>query len=235
MFLTLHKNSFLFVMMAVFIISGAIVLSCNYFEANEVSVLTNTIIIDPGHGGEDGGAVGKNGTKEKDLNLEIALKLKKIMIENGFNVQLTREKDTMLCDPEITKHKKRTDLNNRVKISRKFDNGIFLSIHMNHFEDPNQKGSQVFYSVNNKNSKMLAELIEKELKASVDAENKRVSKPAENNIFIMKHINIPACLIECGFISNRIEEKLLADPTYQEKIANAIATGVKNFIRTSAE
>ncbi len=235
MFLTFHKNAFIFVILAVIMVSGTALMFSNYFKSHEVSVFTNTIIIDPGHGGEDGGAVGKNGTKEKDLNLEVSLKLKEIMVNNGFNVQLTRENDTMLCEPEIIKNKKRADLNNRVKISRKFDNGIFLSIHMNHYENSDQKGAQVFYSVNNKNSKTLAEIIEKELKTSVDTTNKRVSKPADNNIFIMKHINIPACLIECGFISNRNEEQMLADPEYQEKLANAIATGVKKFISTSPQ
>jgi len=233
MFFTINKNSVVFYLICGFVFLGVIFSFNGYFASREVSVSTNTIIIDAGHGGEDGGAIGKNGTKEKDLNLSISLKLKNALIKNGFNVQMTRETDTMLSEPDEKKHKKRSDLNNRVKMTRKFENGIFLSIHMNYYDSPAQKGAQMFYSVNNEKSKLLAMCIEKEFKTSVDPDNKRVSKPAGNEIFIMKHIKLPACLIECGFISNREEEKLLNDAAYQDKIVNAIVTGVKKYISNS--
>lgn len=229
MFFTLNKYNILCVFIIAVTLVSVISVYTLIFDTKTVSVTTNTVIIDAGHGGEDGGAVGKNGTKEKDLNLQIALKLKKSLIENGFNVILTRENDNMLNDPNETKHKKRSDLNNRVKISKKFDNAIFISIHMNYFDDSTQKGAQIFYSKNNEKSQILAKAIDDELKSSVDISNKRVFKPAGNEIFIMKHITLPACLIECGFISNREEEKLLADDNYQNKIVNAITCGIKNF------
>ena len=136
----------------------------------------------------------------------------------------------MLNDPEETKHKKRSDLNNRVKIARKFENGIFLSIHMNHYDDPQERGSQIFYSKNHEKSKLLAKAIEDEFRLSLDSNNTRISKQAGNDIFLMKHISLPACLIECGFISNREEEKLLSDEAYQNKIVEAIVKGIKNFM-----
>lgn len=233
MFFTLHKNSIISLSLIIFTVFISALTYNKYYDSNNVSVMTNTIIIDAGHGGEDGGAIGNNGTKEKDLNLQIALKLKEGLINNGFNVQMTRETDTMLSDPEEQKHKKRSDLNNRVKIARKFENGIFLSIHMNYYESSSEKGAQIFYSPNNENSEILAKSIENEFKQTVDSENKRDSKKAGSEIFIMKHINIPACLIECGFISNREEEKLLSDSAYQDKIVNAIITGVKKYLSNS--
>lgn len=233
MFLTLYKNSIISIVIITSLVIISAVFCNNYYNSNSVSVMTNTIIIDAGHGGEDGGAIGRNGTKEKDLNLQIALKLKEVLIKDGFNVQLTRENDTMLSDPEEIKHKKRSDLNNRVKISRKFENAIFLSIHMNYYDSPIEKGAQIFYSANNPKSEILAKYIEEQIKNNVDSTNKRVSKKAGSEIFIMKHITLPACLIECGFISNREEEKLLSDSVYQDKLVNAIMSGVKNYLENS--
>lgn len=232
MFFILRKGSVIFYSSIIGVFLSLIISMHLYYDSNVVSVFANTVIIDAGHGGEDGGAVGKNGTLEKNLNLEISKKLKSKLIENGFNVIMTREDDVMLSDPEEKKNKKRSDLNNRIKISREAENGIFLSIHMNYFDSPNEKGAQIFYSPNNEKSSVLAGFIEKELK-TVNTDNKRVSKPSDNRIYIMKHIKIPALIIECGFISNREEEKLLKDSNYQDKIVAAVVNGIKKYIANS--
>lgn len=187
------------------------------------------IIVDPGHGGEDGGAVGKSGTLEKDLNLAISLKLRDFLVAEGYQVLMTREEDKSLHSEDAKKNKKRSDLNNRVYLSRDYPEAIFVSIHMNSYEKSPQKGAQVFYSKNNPNSKALGEMIQDMLKTEVDLENRRLAKQAESNIFIMKEIKNPACLVECGFVSHAEEEALLKTPEYQDKIAKAIADGIKKF------
>ncbi len=187
------------------------------------------IIIDPGHGGEDGGAVGKTGTLEKDLNLAIGLKLKEVLVGQGYQVIMTREEDKSLHSEGVTKNKKRSDLNNRVYLSRDYPSAVFVSIHMNSYEKSPQKGAQVFYSKNNPNSKILGEMIQDTLRTEVDPENRRLAKQADNNIFIMKEMKNTACLVECGFVSHADEEMLLKTPDYQEKIAKAIADGIKKF------
>ncbi len=188
-----------------------------------------TIIIDPGHGGEDGGAVGKSGTLEKELNLAISLKLRDVLKQNGFQVIMTREEDKSLHTEGEKTHKKRSDLNNRVYLSRDYPNAMFVSIHMNSYEKSPQKGAQVFYSKNNPNSKVLGELLQTALKTELDSENRRLAKQADNNIFLMKEIKNTACLVECGFISHPEEEALLKTPEYQQKVANSIASGIRKF------
>lgn len=192
-------------------------------------VVSNTVIIDPGHGGEDGGAVGITGTKEKDLNLKIALNLKEKLLNSGFNVVLTRENDIMLCDENQKKNKKRTDLKNRVNITEKYSDGILISIHMNFFDDKTQKGAQVFYSANNNDSKIIAEKLQQEFINTLDKNNKRKIKPSGSEIFLLSRTKIPACLIECGFISNPTEEQLLLKENYQNKITDAITNAIINY------
>ncbi len=212
----------------IIVISGMIL--CNiYMDSIVANVTSNTIIIDPGHGGEDSGALGTMGTLEKDLNLSIALKIKEKLLNTGFNVIITRSDDKMLGTENVTKNKKRNDLKARVKIAQSYENAIFLSIHMNHFDDSNQKGAQIFYSKNNKGSKKLAELIDKNFKKTLDTSNKREIKKAGSEIYIMNKVNNPACLIECGFISNPTEEHKLKDEAYQWKITDAVINAICEF------
>ncbi|MBE7020551.1 MAG: hypothetical protein E7411_03850 [Ruminococcaceae bacterium] len=209
-------------------ISG--MLLCNLYMSSIVAGITqNVIIIDPGHGGEDCGAIGTAGTKEKDLNLSIAMKLKEKLLNTGFNVVITRDEDKMLIPDNAKKNKKRTDLNSRVKVAENYENAVFISIHMNHFDDNNQKGAQIFYSKNNPDSKKLATLIDKNFKVSIAPDNKREIKKAGSEIYILNKIKNPACLIECGFISNPNEEKKLSEEAYQWKITDSIINGICEF------
>ena len=201
-----------------------------YHAKNEPFVQSNLVVIDPGHGGVDGGAVGKEGTLEKDLNLQISKKLKDRLLENGFNVVMTREEDVSLHQEGETKNKKRSDLNRRLQIIRSYENAVFLSIHMNSFTSSLEKGIQIFYSVNHPQSKVLAELLEEDFKTYVDSENRRKSKPAGSEIFLLKHAKVPACLIECGFLSNREEEQLLKNPEYQDKLVASMIESLKRYM-----
>lgn len=229
MFYVINKKSIIltFSLMFVFIMSSFIYNS--YQKSMVTSVTSNVIVIDPGHGGEDGGAVGVTGIKEKDLNLKIALKLKEKLLNSGINVVMTRETDIMLCDKNQQKKRKRTDFDNRIKIAQNYNNAIFISIHMNYFEDNSQSGAQIFYSKNNPESKEIASILREELKNSLNPNNKRQIKPSGKEIYLLSNLKIPACLIECGFISNPTEEQLLMSDNYQEKIAETIKNGLLKY------
>lgn len=197
-----------------------------YEEENKAKI----ILIDPGHGGYDGGAVSKNGTIEKDINLAISIKLKKQLEKLGYKVYMTREEDESL-NSIIKKpsSKKVEDLNNRCKMKKELNCDMFISIHQNTFPKGNVHGAQVWYS-KYEESKLLAAKIQKSLIEMVDPDNKRVEKPALDNYRILRDgYEAPSVLVECGFITNLEEEKKLKDEAYQEKLAIAIAEGVKKY------
>lgn len=183
------------------------------------------VIVDAGHGGMDGGAVGINGSLEKDINFSIALKLKELLKKERIRLVMTRSKDDMINDKDV-KSVKMSDLNNRIEIANKYKDALFVSIHMNSFKDAKQHGAQIFYSPNNPASESFATVMKGEFNKYVDPENKREIKSG-GNIHILKNITIPAVIAECGFISNEEEEKLLNSDDYQQKIANALLSSIK--------
>ena len=229
MFYVINKKSIILTFSLVFIFIMSSFIYNSYQKSMVTSVTSNVIVIDPGHGREDGGAVGVTGIKEKDLNLKIALKLKEKLLNSGINVVMTRETDIMLCDKNQQKKRKRTDFDNRIKIAQNYNNAIFISIHMNYFEDNSQSGAQIFYSKNNPESKEIASILREELKNSLNPNNKRQIKPSGKEIYLLSNLKIPACLIECGFISNPTEEQLLMSDNYQEKIAETIKNGLLKY------
>ncbi|MBR0277238.1 MAG: N-acetylmuramoyl-L-alanine amidase CwlD [Clostridia bacterium] len=188
------------------------------------------IVIDPGHGGMDGGAVGSGGTLEKDINLNVANYLKEIAESDGKKVIMTRSEDVSLntSDSSKVRTQKRSDLENRRTILNENKNGIFISIHMNKFNQQNVKGAQTFYA-NNDQSRMLALSIQNALKNGIDKENKRIAKPAPSDIYILKGCKSTAVIVECGFVSNPEEEKLLLESEYQKKLANCIYEGICDY------
>ena len=190
------------------------------------------IIIDAGHGGEDGGAVSKNGTLEKDLNLSISKKLCDIFKAAGYEVVMTRETDTMLYDKnaDYKGRKKELDLGKRVEIANSYENAIFISIHMNSFPDAKYSGLQVYYSKNHPGSAEVAENIQSTVRDALQKENGRQIKPAGQNIFVLDRIRIPAVLIECGFLSNAHECQKLSEEEYQKKLSLAIFLSVSKYI-----
>lgn len=184
------------------------------------------VLIDPGHGGIDGGAKSKNGTIEKDINLDIAKKLKVKLEDSGYVVYMTREDDSQLS------RKKVEDLNTRCKMKKDTKCDIFISIHQNMFPQSNCFGAQVWYS-SNENSKVLAENIQNLLKENIQDNNKRVPKPAKEQYRILRDgYEGASVLIECGFLSNYEEEQRLKSDDHQNKIVQGITSAVDKYFQT---
>lgn len=189
-----------------------------------------TIIIDAGHGAPDGGAVGEDGVLEKDLNLSVALALQKLFESGNTNVILTRSDDNGIYDVDGSiKNKKISDIKNREEIINSTNADLFISIHMNKFPEPQYSGPQVFYSANDKNSELLAQCIQGSMIASLNPENRREIKKADDNIYLLSHAKIPAVLVECGFLSNSQEAKKLSDEKYQRHLAWSIYCGIIEY------
>ena len=190
-------------------------------------------VIDAGHGGEDAGAVAPDGTLEKDLNLEIAKLIKVVLELNGNEVTLTRENDALLYDrfsdlEDYTGKKKVFDLKNRLKIAEEKENSIYVGIHMNKFVEPQYSGLQVYYSGGNDLSQAIANDIKDTVKTNLQPQNNRQTKRADSSIFILSRAQIPAVLIECGFLSNQRELELLKSEDYRKALAiNLFASLVK--------
>ena len=184
-----------------------------------------TIVLDAGHGGEDGGAVGRDGAViEKDLNLKITLLLAEMMRANGFDVVLTREKDELLYDRSINYQgrKKALDLAARKSIAEKTENAVFISIHMNTHPVKSCRGLQVWYSPNHEASEGIAKSIQSTVQNLMQPQSERGVKEATSRIYLLHTLNIPAVLIECGFLSNDEEAELLTDSQYQRQLALSI-------------
>ena len=201
-------------------------------EASSMPITQKTVIVDAGHGGDDGGAIGIDGTVEKDINLDIALKLEKILKFYGFNVIMTRTQDVMTCAVGLDSLRKRkiSDIHNRFELMRKNPDAIFISVHQNKFEDSSQHGTQVFYSGNDERSKELAEAIQTSVTLTLQRKNDRVVKKSGSGIYLLYHAKIPAVLVECGFISNSDEVKKLKDESYRMKLAILIADGLLKYL-----
>lgn len=185
------------------------------------STTNRTVIIDAGHGGEDPGAIGSNGTLEKDINLNIALKLQQFIEQNGGVVFMTRVDDAKM------EGSKRNDMQLRKKLRDNEDGDIFISIHLNSFPGPGCNGAQTFYA-NDEQSKVLAEKIQKNMVELLDENNTRIAKKL-TDVYLLKNVNIPSVIVECGFLSNSKEEKMLKDETYQSKVAMSIYLGINEY------
>ncbi len=191
------------------------------------------LIIDAGHGGEDGGAVGKENLIEKEVNLDISKALFELMSFCGVDAIMTRDKDISLYseDAKSLRQKKISDTRNRVKLISLTSGGVLISIHQNSFPQNNCKGAQVFYSENNVESKLLAENVQNSLKHGLSDGNHRIEKPADRRIYLLENVNCPAVLVECGFLTNDKESKLLATPEYRVKLAFCIARGFFEYMK----
>lgn len=178
-------------------------------------------VLDAGHGGEDGGAVSAEGSYEKDLNLSVTLLLRDIMEANGMRVLLTRDTDTLLYDRNVNfeGRKKALDLAARRAIAEKTENCVFVSIHMNAFPQTQYSGLQVWYSKNEPASLTLAQSVQSLTQELLQPHNNRRIKPATSSIYLLHHLSVPAILVECGFLSNPDEARLLSREEYQKKLA----------------
>lgn len=180
-----------------------------------------TVVLDAGHGGEDGGASSASGLLEKDINLAIALRLRDLLEANGIPVVLTRSTDTMLYDrnANFKGRKKSLDLAARRKIAEETENCIFVSLHMNAFPQPQYSGLQVWYSPNHADSLTLAETVQSLAQNRLQPENDRRVKSATSAIYLLHHLHVPAILVECGFLSNPQEAQKLATEEYRDQLA----------------
>lgn len=195
-------------------------------------VTNKVIILDAGHGGIDPGKLSKDELiEEKNINLAITLKLTELLESSGAIVILTREDDSSLYiegGNKTTRQKYNENLKNRKKIIQESKADMFVSIHSNAFTESKYYGAQTFYPKGKEDSRELSKYIQGELKRVVDNTNNREIKPTED-IYVLKENEIPSVLIECGFLSNDKEAKLLNDEEYQEKIAWSIYVGIQKY------
>lgn len=189
----------------------------------------HVIIIDAGHGGEDGGATSCSGVLESQLNLELALRLNDLIQFLGYDTKMIRTTDiSVYTEGHTIAAKKVSDLKQRVKIVNETDGAILLSIHQNLFPDSRYSGAQVFYN-NQTGSKELSTKMQTQFVATVNPDSHRKSKPADG-VYLMQHITKPGILVECGFLSNPEEEEKLRTGEYQKKICCVIAATVAEYL-----
>ena len=205
----------------------------NFLEVSSTPLSNHIVVIDAGHGFPDGGATDSYNNLESDLNLSVALKLQKILESSNCTVILTRSDENGIYEEnaKTIKEKKISDMNNRVNIANSLNAEIFISIHMNKISSK-ASGWQTFYKKDCNNSEILAKLIQDNLNYSIQKENKREIKSIDN-IFLAKNINIPFVLVECGFLSDHEESKLLQNDNYQFKLAWGIYTGIMDYFSYS--
>ena len=191
------------------------------------------VVVDAGHGGKDPGKVGVNDTLEKDINLQIALRLKRLLEQNDVVVVLTREEDRDLA-PEQAARRKNEDLRARANLIAEASPVAMVSIHQNSFPEEDVDGAQVFYYAGSESGKQLGTMVHNRLKKEIDDGNHRVAK-ANKDYYLLKKAACPAVIVECGFLSNPAEASLLITEEYQEKLAFAIHLGIMEYINTVAD
>ncbi len=201
------------------------------FTVSSVNTKTELplIIIDAGHGGIDPGAISGE-IFEKDINLEIAIKFRDFCQCFGYKTLMIRSEDVSIYDKSTDgiHNKKVSDLKNRVKTANSYDNAVLISIHQNMYGESKYSGTQVFYG-KNENSKILAAFIQSTVVDYLQADNKRQIKKG-NGLFILENTEIPAVMVECGFMSNQEELKKLTDKTYQKDFSCALLVGILKYI-----
>jgi len=199
------------------------------FAENRVPADTICIVIDPGHGGEDGGAISLSGIPESTYNLDISHRLNDLLQLMGYRTKLIRDSDVSIYTKGKTlSQKKISDLKERVRIINETENAILLSIHQNHFSDPKYSGGQIFHT-GQQGSEALAKHLQALLVSSLNRGSNRKAKKS-SGVYLMEHITCPGVLIECGFLSNPAEEANLRNPEYQKKLCCVITTGVSQYL-----
>lgn len=186
-----------------------------------------TVVIDPGHGGEDGGAVSPGGVQESHINLAVSKQLRDMLCFAGVPTVMTREEDVTICDEGLgtIRARKASDIRNRVAIVNGTENAVLLSIHQNSLPSSTvTHGAQVFWN-QQEGAEELAEAVQMSLNGSINVGNEKHTKQIPPTVYLMKHVTVPAVLVECGFLTNQEETKQLQDETYQRRLAVSIAAG----------
>ena len=199
------------------------------WESWSLPLAGKTIVIDPGHGGPDGGAVGRDQTQEKDIALDVAKKLRSYLEQAGGLIYLTREEDTDLADPDTSglSRRKSEDIRNRLDFIHDKQADLFVTIHLNAIPSPRWRGAQTFYYPEFDESRHLAKMIQAELVRNL--ENTDREALAINGIYLLKYAEIPGALVEIGFLSNEEERELLKQDEYQEQVAGSIYLGILRY------
>ena len=193
-------------------------------------VSNKVVVLDAGHGIPDEGAESSSGTTEAQINLKITLKVQQLLEQSGCTVILTRSDENGIysLDAKTLREKKVSDIKNRVKIGNNSSADIFVSIHLNKIPQNQYYGWQCFYQSQSEQSQILAKTLQSSLNDTIQKENKRVAMKLEN-VYIVKHVEIPLSIVECGFLSNEEEEKQLLDDSYQDRLAWGIYNGIVNY------
>ncbi len=205
------------------------VLSFCYAKVVDLSVSRfngYVIVLDAGHGGRDGGSIGVNGTIEKEINLEYVLLLKESLVKQGYKVILTRKSDDGLYS-EFAKNKKTSDMNARYKIIKKANPNLVISIHMNSFKSESAKGAMTYYRKGDKSGNQCADIIQKSIATYCGA---RSLSGKVGDYYMLNCSYYTSVLIECGFISNAEEERLLNSSAYKKQLVEAITRGVLLYL-----
>ena len=188
-------------------------------------------VIDAGHGGIDGGATSCTGVLESQINLEIALRLEDLMHFLGYDtVMIRRTDESIYTEGNTIASQKVSDLKERVRIANETENAILISLHQNTYADSKYSGAQVFYA-DDSQSKQMAQRLQQNLVKVLNPESNRKSRAAKG-VYLMEHITCPGVLIECGFLTNPVEESRLRSDTYQKKLCGVIACSLSDFLGT---
>ena len=203
-------------------------------QVSSTPVSGKVVVLDAGHGVPDEGAESSTGTTEAETNLKIALKVQNLLEQSGATVILTRSDENAIydLDSQTLRERKISDIHNRVKIGNESSADIFVSIHLNKIPQQQYWGWQCFYKSGNEASTKLAKLLQQNLNEAIQKENNRVAMKIDN-IYIVKHVEIPLSIVECGFLSNPEEEQLLLTDEYQDKLAWGIYNGIIDYFLNS--
>ena len=219
------------IMGAVLFLMILFVMKLNVCAATGVRLRQTCVVIDPGHGAEDGGAVSDSGIVEKDVNLAVSLCLRDYLEASGFKVKMTRSDDDLAGTGDTLKQRLHDDFAERLKLYN--DGDIVVSVHQNKFTESKYSGAQVFYSPNDEQSKVLADYMRKSIVGFLQPENTRDITEAGSNIYLLNNCSNPCILIECGFLSNPEETALLNTEEYQKQMAFTIYCGMLDCIKNS--
>ncbi len=236
--LSFRKYRYLTSMLIFYIIISLILPAAVYINSTKNTAINTsadvtkkrTIILDAGHGGEDCGAIGIGNIYEKDLNMQITMKIGEYLSAAGYNVIYTRTEDALLYTDEenIKGMRKIYDLRNRVKIANSYDDALFISIHMNSFGAENCSGLQIYYSAEDSEARNAALKVRESVIQRLQPSNNRNIKEGKD-IYVLENSENPALLIECGFISNQAECKKLSEKEYQKELSFAIICGIIEY------
>lgn len=227
----LNKKRILFINLIIVISIFSLAITSNtILETSSTPISGHTIILDAGHGLPDGGAIAVDGSYESELNLDIVLKLQNLLEASGCTVILTRSDENGIyeTDKKSIREKKRSDMKNRVEIANNTESEVFVSIHMNTISDSKYSGWQSFYKKEDETSKEISASIQENLNYYIQKQNKRDIKPI-SGIYLVKNVTIPLVIIECGFLTNHEENRLLHTDEYQNKLAWGIFCGLMDY------